>query len=72
MTREEDENPPPPGPEVPNRLLGKSRGQLIMAPERITQLGHRGKDNQLWMHPVVKVKSNAVKQRTGVSANSRT
>ena len=64
--------PPPPGQEVPNRLLGKSRGQLLIDPERIKQLGHRGKDNQLWMYPVVKVKSNAVKQRTWVSANSGT
>ena len=60
MTREDET---PPGQKVSNMLLGNSRGQLLIAPERINQLGHRGKDNQLWINPV-KVKSNAVKQST--------
>ena len=42
-------------------LLGKSRGQLLIAPERMKKLGQSGKDAQLWMYLVVKVKPNAVK-----------
>ena len=30
-----------PGQKVPSRLLGKSRGQLLIAPERMKQLGQR-------------------------------
>ena len=32
---------------VSNMLLGKSRGQLLTAPERMKQLGQSGNDNQL-------------------------
>ena len=46
---------------VSNMLLGKSRGQLLTAPERMKQLGQSGNDTQLWMCLLVKVKSNAVK-----------
>ena len=42
-------------------LLGKSRGQLLVAPERMKQLGQSRNDIQLWMCLVVKVMSNAVK-----------
>ena len=42
-------------------LLGKSRGQLLIAPERMKQLDQSENDAQLWMCLVVKVKSNAVK-----------
>ena len=42
-------------------LIGKSRGQLLIAPERIKWLGQSGNDTQLWMCLVVKVKSDAVK-----------
>ena len=42
-------------------LLGKSRGQLLIAPERMKQLGQSKNDAQLWMCLVVKIKSNAVK-----------
>ena len=42
-------------------LPGKSRGQLLIAPERMKQLGQSRKDAQLWMCLVVKVKSDAVK-----------
>ena len=51
----------PPSWEVSNMLLGKSRGQLLTAPERMKQLGQSGNDTQLWMCLLVKVKSNAVK-----------
>ena len=34
-------------------LLGKSRGQLLIAPERMKQLGQRGNDTQQWMFLVV-------------------
>ena len=41
---------------VSNMLLGKSRGQLLIAPERMKWLGQSGSDSQLWMCLVVKVK----------------
>ena len=47
--------------EMSNMLLGKSRGQLLIAPERIQQLGQRGNDAQLQMRLVVKGKSDAAK-----------
>ena len=43
---------------VPNTLLEKSRE---IAPEGIKRLSQSGKNTQLWMCLVVKVKSNAVK-----------
>ena len=49
------------GQKVSNMLLGKSGGQLLIAPERMKKLGQSGKDAQLWMCLVVKVKPNAVK-----------
>ena len=45
-------------------LLGKNGGQLLIAPERMKQLGQSGNDAQLWMCLVVKVKSDAVKNST--------
>ena len=51
----------PPGQKVCNMLLGKSEGQLLMAPERMEMLGQSGNDAQLWMCLVLKVKSNAIK-----------
>ena len=42
-------------------LLGKSRGQLLIAPETVKQLGQGRNDAHLWLCPVVKVKSNAIK-----------
>ena len=44
-----------------NMLLGKSGEQLLIAPERMKQLGQSGNNAQLWMCLVVKVKSDAVK-----------
>ena len=46
---------------APNMPLENSRGQLLIAPERMKWLGQMGNDTQLWMCLVVKVKSNAVK-----------
>ena len=45
-------------------LLGKSVEQLLMAPERMKQLGQSGNDALLWICLVVKVKPNAVKNRS--------
>ena len=42
-------------------LIGKSRGQLLIAPERMKRLDQSRNNAQLWMCLVVKVKSNAVK-----------
>ena len=42
-------------------LPGKNGGQLLIAPERMKQLGQSGNDAQLWMCLVKKVKSHAVK-----------
>ena len=52
---QEDEAP---GPKVSNMLLEKS-GEIT--PERMKWLGQSRKDTQCWMHLIVKVKSNAVK-----------
>ena len=42
----EDETP---GQKVSNMLLGKSRGQLLIAPERMKQMGLSRNDAYLWM-----------------------
>ena len=55
------ENEPPQVLKVSNMLLGKSGGQLLIAPERMKRLGQSRNDTQLWMCLVVKVKSNAIK-----------
>ena len=47
------------GQKASNTLLKKSRGQLVIAPVRMKQLGQSRNDTQLWL--VVKVKSDAVK-----------
>jgi len=39
-----DEHAPLPKSEVSNMLLGKGEGQLLIAPERMKQLGQRGND----------------------------
>ena len=46
-----------------NMLLGKSRGQLLIAPERIKWLGQSRNDAQFWMYLAVKVKPDAVKKK---------
>ena len=61
MTLEEE----PPGQKVSNMLLGKSGGQLQIAPERTKWLGLSGNDAQLWMCLVMKVKSDALKNNLG-------
>ena len=45
----------------PDLLLGKSAGQLVVAPERMKQLGQSRNDALLWMCLVVKEKSDAIK-----------
>ena len=41
-------------------LLGKSRGRLLIAPERMKCPSRKGNDAQLWVCLVVKVQSDAV------------
>ena len=50
----------PPGWNISNMLLGKSKGQLIIAPERMKWLGQNGNNTKLWMCLVLKVKSDAL------------
>ena len=50
----------PPDEKMSSVLLGKSRGQLVIAPERMKYLGQSGNSAQLWMCLLVKVKSDAV------------
>ena len=66
MKRQKDTTPEDElqGQNVPNTLLGKSEGQLRIAPERRKPLGQSRNDTQLWTHPVVKAKSDAVKNNT--------
>ena len=54
----------PPGWKVSNMLLGKRGGQLLIAPEGMKRLGQNGNNAQLWMHLVVKLKSDIVKNNT--------
>ena len=64
-----------PGQKVSNTLLGNSRGQLLIAPERMKQLNQSRNDAQLWMCLVVKVKSDAIKNNiaweAGILGKSR-
>ena len=57
MKRQEDE---PPGWKVSHMVLGKSGGQLLIAPERM-KLSQSGNKTQLRMCLLVKVKSDTVK-----------
>ena len=49
----------PPDQKVSTMLLGKSRGQLLIAPERMKRLGQSRNNAQLLLCLVVKVKSDA-------------
>ena len=51
----------PSGQKVSNMLLGKNGGQLLIAPEKMKQLGQSRNYVQMWMCLVVKVKSDVVK-----------
>ena len=51
----------PPGWEGSNMPLGKSGGQLLIAPERMKWLGPSRNNAQLWRCLVVQVISDAVK-----------
>ena len=65
MKRQKDMTPedePPLGRKVSSMLLGKSGGQLLIAPERMKQLGQSKNNTQLQMCLVEKVKSEAVKK----------
>ena len=44
-------------------LLGESRGQLLIDPERMEQLGQSRNYVHLWTCLVMKVKSDAVKNK---------
>ena len=52
------------GLKMSNMLLGKSGGELLIAPERMKPLGQSRKDVHLWMCLVMKVKSDAAKNST--------
>ena len=52
----------PLGLKVSNILLGKSEGELLIAPERMKWMGQSGSNIQLWMCLVIKVKSYAAKK----------
>ena len=54
----------PPDQKVFNMLLGNRRGQLLIVPEGMKQLGQSRNDTPLWMCLVVKVKSSAKKNNT--------
>ena len=54
----------PLGQKVSNMLLGKSKEQLLIAPERMKQPDQSGTEAQLWMCLVMKVKSDAIKNST--------
>ena len=73
MKRQKDLTPEdePPGQKVSNMLLGKSRDNLQVVPERMKQLDQSRNDAQLWMCPVVKVKYNAGKNNTVQAWNVR-
>ena len=51
-------------------LLGKSGGQLLIALERMKQIGQSRQNDQLWMCLVMKVKfdvvKNSIAQETGM------
>ena len=66
IKRQKDMTPKdePPGQKVPNVLLEKSRGQLLIAPERMKWLGQSRNDIQLSICLVIKVKSDPVKNST--------
>ena len=49
---------------VYSMLLGKSRGQLLIVPERMKRLDQSRNDAQLWMCLVVKVKFSAVRMES--------
>ena len=50
-----------PGQKLSNMLLGKTKGQLLTALERMKPLGQIRNDAQLWMCLVVKLMSSAEK-----------
>ena len=56
--------PPCPGWKVSNMLLGRTGGQLLIAPERMKQLGQSRNNARLWMCLVVKLKSDTLKNNT--------
>ena len=64
MAPKHDSPPPQPRPsqKVLNMLLGKSGGQLLIAPERMKQLSQSGNNAKLWMCLVTKVKFDAIKK----------
>ena len=52
---------PPPDQKGSNMLLQRSRGQLLIASERMKWLCQSRNDAQVWMCLVVKIKLDAIK-----------
>ena len=52
------------GQKVSNMLLGKSGGQLLIAPERMKGWRQSKNNTQLWMLLVIEAWSDAVKSNT--------
>ena len=57
----------PPGWKMSCMLLGKSKGQILIAPERMKWLGQSGNDAQLWMCLLALSKLPRRQWRTGAS-----
>ena len=53
-----------PGHKASNVQLWKSRGQLLIHPERMKGLDQSGNDTELWMCLAVKVEADGVKNNT--------
>ena len=51
----------PPDQKVFNMLLGNRRGQLLIVPEGMKQLGQSRNDTHFWICLVMKVKSDTIK-----------
>ena len=51
----------PPDLKMSNMLLGKNRGELLIATESMKRLGQSGNDAQLWMCLIMKAKSDSSK-----------
>ena len=63
IKRQKDMRPENEPPQIRRCPLGKSRGQLLIAPKRVKRLSQSRNTTQLWMCLMVKVKSDAVNNK---------